>query len=191
MSVYLDVPFVSQLSTGTGWNDPTGCWYASVCMIGYHFEVGPRYGVPELFDKDKYGGHLPIGGSRATKVLKKKGVDSTSGGEKLLAEREHLEPVPKLTEDFKLADLEMLLRNHGPIYFAWFKTHDGNTYGHISVLIGTDDADSEVIYHDPENAANSRMKLKDLRSLRMRGTYDMLRKKGVVAASVRIKPGGS
>ena len=40
MGVYLDVPYVPQ----TG--DPTGCWYASACMIGYFFEVGPRMGVP-------------------------------------------------------------------------------------------------------------------------------------------------
>ncbi len=65
--------------------------------------------------------------------------------------------MPKLTEDFKLADLETLLRQHGPIFFAWVKTHDGSTYGHVSVLIGTDDATGEVIYHDPENTANARL----------------------------------
>ena len=189
MSVYLDVPFVSQLNYGGGMNDPTGCWYCSVCMVAYHFEAGPRQGVPELYDRAKYGGHLPIGGGAATQVLNALGADSTSGGEKLLAEREGLEPVPKLTENFSLSDLEKLLRGHGPIYFAWFKTHDGKTYGHISVLIGTDDQDREVIYHDPENAPNSRMKLTEFRKLRMRATYDMLRRKGVVSANVRIKSG--
>ena len=187
MGVYLDVPFASQLNNGAGMDDPTGCWYCSVCMIGWFFEVGPRQGVPELYNKKKHGGHLPIGGSSATLVLKRAGVDDTSGGENLLAEREGLEPVPKLTEDFSLADLEKLLRSFGPIYFAWFKTHGGSTYGHISVLIGTNDVSGKVVYHDPENAPNNLMSLKEFRKLRMRGIYDMLRRKGVVSSSVRAR----
>lgn len=184
MSVYLDVPYVSQLPyRGSSVNDPTGCWYASCCMIAYHFEAGPRQGVPELYESS---GHLPIGGSAATDALKKKGINTTSGGEEIMAKREGLEPVPNLATDRSIAELEMLLRGHGPIYFAWTKTHGGNSYGHISVLIGVVDWLNLIIYHDPEAAPNSMMSLATFNSLRMRGTYDMLRRKGVVSSSVRV-----
>ena len=187
MSVYLDVPFVTQLGFGVNksLNDPTGCWYASCCMIAYHFEAGPRLGVPELYNSGS--GHLPIGGGAATAALNAKGINTTSGGEEIMAKREGLEPVPSLATDRSLAALEVLMRANGPIYFAWFKTHSGQTYGHISVLIGTEDATSKVIFHDPENAANSKMSLADYNAKRMRGTYDMLRRKGVISNTVRIK----
>jgi len=42
MSIYLDVPFVSQLNYGAGMSDPTGCWYCSAQMVAYYFEAGPR-----------------------------------------------------------------------------------------------------------------------------------------------------
>ena len=187
MSVYLDVPYVSQLNFGTGGslNDPTGCWYASCCMIAFHFEAGPRQGVPELYVPTS--GHLPIGGSQATSALNKKGINTTSGGEEIMAKREGLEPVPDLTKNRSLSELEMLIRANGPIYFAWTKTHSGSTYGHISVLIGTDDAKAQIIYHDPENAADSRMALATFDAKRMHGTYDMLRRKGVISSTVRVK----
>src|SRR5882757_8873131 len=65
MAIKLIVPFVTQLDIGgktvktgflglfkkkiRGWDDWTGCWYASACMIGYYFSAGPRRGVPEIF----------------------------------------------------------------------------------------------------------------------------------------------
>ena len=186
MSVYLDVPFVSQIGYGGGdLNDPTGCWYASCCMLAFHFEAGPRLGVPELYDPAS--GHLPIGGSEATAALNGKAINTTSGGEEIMAKREHLEPVPGLAKDRSLQALEVLMRGHGPIYFAWTKTSGGSSYGHISVLIGTVDHTKQVIYHDPENAPNSRMSLVDFNAKRMRGTYDMLRRIGVISNTVRFK----
>lgn len=186
MSVYLDVPFVTQLGYGGGdLNDPTGCWYASCCMIAYHFEAGPRLGVPELYDPDT--GHLPIGGPAATAALTGKAINTTSGGEEIMAKRENLEPVPGLANNRSLKALEMLLRAHGPIYFAWTKTVGGQSYGHISVLIGTIDHTQQVIYHDPENAADSRMSIADFDAKRMTGKYDMLCRIGVNSHTIRIK----
>jgi hypothetical protein len=99
MSVFLDVPYISQMNIGHhgfggGYNDPFGCWYASICMIGYYFERGPRQGLPELHtgtwsDADRKninenvtevrsvlaglspeGGHVVVGRSvRTTKVF--------------------------------------------------------------------------------------------------------------------------
>ena len=60
-SIYLDVPFVSQLGFGDPdkpMNDKTGCWYASACMVAYFFEAGPRLGVPEKYDPAK--GHTAM-----------------------------------------------------------------------------------------------------------------------------------
>ena len=49
--MYLDVPFISQLSFGQSGTDPTGCWYASARMLAAAFEYGPRLGVPALYSK--------------------------------------------------------------------------------------------------------------------------------------------
>ncbi|QYU70862.1 hypothetical protein J4558_12450 [Leptolyngbya sp. 15MV] len=49
MGVYLDVPYCTQLRFPNACsedNDPTGCWYASACMIGWYFErPGRRTGA--------------------------------------------------------------------------------------------------------------------------------------------------
>jgi hypothetical protein len=37
-SIYLDVPFVTQLGFGDKsdpQNDPSGCWYSSACITSY------------------------------------------------------------------------------------------------------------------------------------------------------------
>jgi len=54
-SIYLDVPFVTQLNFGSKSDprsDPTGCWYSSACMVGYYFEAGPRLGDPSLYIRE-------------------------------------------------------------------------------------------------------------------------------------------
>ena len=135
---------------------------------------------------------MPLGGDIAKEVLKAQGAIHIKGGEKLLVRREHLEPVPKHKKRyFSLRELETLLRDYGPIYFAWEVMVAGEPEGHASVLIGTDDTTDEVIYHDPDNKPNSRMKLADFQSSRTCGTYDMLRRKKVDASSSRRKSGGS
>ena len=89
MSFVLEVPYVRQLNIGghipgntESWDDPTGCWYASVCMIGYFFEQGPRFGVPEIFNRahPKHTQHQAIG---------------ADWQDKLLIRREGLEVVPR------------------------------------------------------------------------------------------------
>ena len=49
MSILLPVPWVTQKKEN--YEDPTGCWYASACMIGFFFEQGPRMGLPKLFSR--------------------------------------------------------------------------------------------------------------------------------------------
>src|SRR5476649_318411 len=96
MAIKLIVPFVTQLDIGgktvktgflglfkkkiRGWDDWTGCWYASACMIGYYFSAGPRRGVPEIFVEGQ--GHLATG-TTAAFALEQKHHD-------LLAKREDL-----------------------------------------------------------------------------------------------------
>ena len=199
MSVYLDVPFVSQLNYGGGMNDPTGCWYCHPCMIAYHFEAGPRLGVPELHSSSLTpeqkkliqdngipvaSGHAPIDTNQAQWALHAQGVDHSTGGYAQLKERENLEAIPGLNP-YTLVDLEKCLRESGPIFFGWLKTANGSTYGHASVLIGTDDNSSEVIFHDPENARDSRLSFADFEKKAIRSYF--LRRKGVNKSSVRIK----
>jgi hypothetical protein len=183
MSVYLDVPYASQLNYGGGRNDPTGCWYCSCCMIAWFFEAGPRLGVPRLWGPD---GHLPVGGPAATERLKSGGIDTNSGGFDIMAKNERLEPVPNLATDRSLAELETLLRENGPIYFGWTKMGFAGLYGHASVLIGTDDSVGGIIYHDPENEPNARAPLDGYNRARMRGYYSMMRRIGVTSSLVRV-----
>lgn len=197
MSVYLDVPYVSQLNFGPRMNDPTGCWYCSAMMLAYHFEAGPRLGVPEFYGA---GGHSATGSNgafqtQARKALAAKGFTSEH---EALAKREHLAAVPgcETAQDFTVAGLETLLRKAGPIFFYWMKTSKANgaTYGHASVIIGAENSGNQVIYHDPEGSAaigpfrNARMPIATFNSLRQKWKYAMMQREGVVSSMVRIKP---
>jgi hypothetical protein len=204
MSIFLDVPFVTQLAYGPNkeMNDPTGCWYASACMVAYFFEAGPRQGVPELhtgtFETPEereaavayagYSGHMATGSGQAADFLAYHGV--TESEHELLAKREGLVAVPHCAEnhDYTLDELEELLRKYGPVFFYWTKSSGGHSYGHASVLIGTDDGERNVIYHDPENAPTSRMKIADFNAKRQKWKYALMRRKGLAFA--RKKFGG-
>jgi len=166
--IYLDVPFVTQLGFGNNLsqNDPTGCWYSSACMVGYYFEAGPRRGDESLWTPQ---GHKPI-------------TDTTA-----LQKNEHLVQVPyPAGKAWTIDDLAMLLRKWGPQLISWTKTHNGATYGHCSALIGADDATTEVIIHDPENAPNTRMKLADFNKLFMWSIPDSMLRKDVPAHTPRL-----
>lgn len=185
MAVTLKVPFVTQLRIGghvvgvTPRDDPTGCWYASACMVGFYFEAGPRLGVPELFKRalaDGLLGHYATGSGPANQL--------SANHHDLLAQREHLEPVAHCDKYhfFKLDAVEELLRTRGPIFFYWMKQHGSNQYGHASVIIGTDN--SGIIYHDPESAPNSKMPIAQFNSARQKWKYALMQRKarGGVAA---------
>lgn len=172
MAVLLNVPFVTQLGIGShvpgnaGWDDPTGCWYASACMVGYYFGAGPRLGIPELFIRDLGHGQL---GHQVIASMDVPGLPATDQLRRL-AEREHMEPVANCATNhfFTLDELEGLLNQHGPIFFGWWK----DTYGHASVIIGT--SDTGIIYHDPENAPNSQMPLWRFHYKRFQDDYMMM-----------------
>jgi hypothetical protein len=200
MAIKLKVPFVTQLGIGThattmgesmqnlfegkglGRDDPTGCWYASVCMIGYYYGAGPRRGAPNLFKQQLPGGDV---GHFATGTAEAFAADPDH--HKKLAQNEQLEPVylcRSRSHNYSLADIEGLLRDSGPIFMYWKKWHAGFSYGHASVIIGTTNAG--IIYHDPENAPNSRMSLDQFNYYRQRWEYALMQKEGVSAVeSVR------
>lgn len=163
--MYLNVPFVSQLDFGGDQHldDPTGCWYASACMIAYSFEAGPRQGVPELYsmpipqpDGTTTTGHWNISYDWLPTLMANEHLAELDGG------------LPA-----SVAELDLALRKWGPIFLPWLKTHGGNTYGHASVIIGV--GDSNVIYHDPENAPRSEMALEDMRAKLAQG-WPLLRR---------------
>ncbi|WP_026603019.1 papain-like cysteine protease family protein [Methylomonas sp. 11b] len=171
MSFYLDLPFVTQLGIGahvdpaTARDDPTGCWYASLCMVGYYFEAGPRLGNPELFnkplDKNIHGtdvGHFPIGGAAELKMMQNEGLEEVP------------EPADKKWKGWQLAKL---LKEYGPLMMSWRAPG-----AHVSVVIGVDTDKNQVIYHDPENAPNSRMSLNDFNTKLMWGNRALIRRKG-------------
>jgi hypothetical protein len=177
MSIYLDVPFVSQLNYGAGMSDPTGCWYCSAQMVAYYFEAGPRLGVPEIYSAAA-GGHAATGSSEAASRLAAAIPGGTKTEHELLAERENLCPVPNCEKiyNFSLTELEMLLRKSGPIFFYWTKTHGSSSYGHASVIIGTCNFPDRIIYHDPENAKDSKMSLSDFNLKRQKWKYAMMQR---------------
>ena len=172
--IHLDVPFVTQLGYGhnNATDDPTGCWYASACMVGYYFEAGPRLGDPTLWTPQ---GHQPI-------------VDSTN-----LAKNEHLVEVAyPVGNAWTAAGLIDLLTKYGPQLVSWTKTHNGATYGHCSTLIGVDDKAQEVIIHDPEKAPDTRMPLATFNSLFMWGIRDGMLRKDVTGHTPKLAtPSGS
>lgn len=192
MGVYLDVPYCNQLrfpNSCSEDNDPTGCWYASACMIGWYFEAGPRQGVPEIHSSSLppeirarlgFSGHMATGSADATQMMAAYGGGQSE--HQLLAQREHLTPLLHCAEDayqYTHAELEVLLRRFGPIFFYWQKTAGGNTYGHASVLVGVLDRSPDLIFHDPENAPRSEMDLSEFNAKRQRWFYSQMRRTGV------------
>lgn len=152
--MYLDVPFVSQLDFGGNQHldDPTGCWYATACMIAYSFEQGPRQGVPQLYsrplpqaDGTTRIGHWTISKGWLPTLMQNENLAELDGG------------LPATAED-----LEIALLTWGPLFLPWLKTAGGNTYGHASAIIGA--RDNAIIYHDPENAPRSEMPLEEMRA---------------------------
>src|SRR5215469_11981186 len=117
MAIKLEVPFVTQLGIGShvkgvaGHDDPTGCWYASACMVAYYFEAGPRYGVPEIFKQSLSGGllgHYATGSGPANHLC--------ANHHDLLAQREGLAPVTYCEDanhDYTLDEITGLLRARG------------------------------------------------------------------------------
>lgn len=163
--MYIDVPFVSQLDFGGNQHldDPTGCWYASACMIAYAYEAGPRMGVPELYS-------MPI--AMADGSVRTGHWALEHGWLWVLMRNEHL---VELEGGFPAtaSALNVTLRFRGPLCMFWMKTAGGNTYGHASVIIGVDG--DEVIYHDPENAPRSRMTFADTKA-KLAAGWPMLRR---------------
>lgn len=198
MSVYLDVPYCTQLRFPNACsedNDPTGCWYASACMIGWYFEVGPRQGVPEIHSSRLppevqarlgFRGHMATGSADAQYMMQTYGGGQSEHD--LLARREHLTAVQHCAEpgyNYTRAELEALLRRFGPIFFYWQKTHAGATYGHASVLIGSEEMSPELVYHDPEAAPHSRMSVADFNAKRQAWKYALMRRDGT-AHQIRL-----
>ena len=176
MAILLNVPFVSQLrSHGTTRADPTGCWYASACMIGYYFEVGPRFGIPEIYARNLGNGrigHYATGSDEARAL--------SPNHHQLLADREGLVPVPHCASqayNYTLDELEGMLRAQGPIFLYWRKSHGGSTYGHASVIIGIHNSrkhGNHIVFHDPESRPNSKMTIGQLANVRQRWQYALM-----------------
>ena len=163
--MYIDVPFVSQFDYGGSQHldDPTGCWYASACMIAYSYEAGPRLGVPQLWSMDTVmadgtvrTSHWALPFEWLPTFMRNEHLVELAGGCPTTA-----------------AGLGLMVRIYGPLCLFWMKTHGGHTYGHASVIIGVDG--DEVIYHDPENAPWSRMTFADM-TAKLAGGWPMLRR---------------
>lgn len=179
-SIYLDVPYVSQLGFGNKSdprNDPTGCWYVSACMIGYYFEAGPRLGDPTLFT-------LNVGQFKdGTPMV---GHDVIVDGTNLMANENLVEVAYPANQQWTCNALSDLLRKWGPLLISWTKTDGGNSYGHCSTLIGALSGEGQVIIHDPENAPNKRYGIKKFNEMFMWGIPDGMLRKNVPAHSPKI-----
>lgn len=123
MSVKLNVPLVSQRMS-------MECWYASACMVAYFRRPGPRLGLP-----DKWIPNQGVGLADFARLAQAEGLTATKT------------PIGDLTSQ----QLEVLLRNFGPIWCAgrW----DG--VPHIVVLTGVDG--NTVYINDPNPAKRARV----------------------------------
>ncbi len=185
MSILFPVPWVTQLKKGA--EDPTGCWYASACMVGYFFEAGPRKGVPLLFSRPLSDGRL---GHHATGSTGANGAAPTHNAD--LAATEGFMAVKNCStaHEYTLNEIEELLTERGPIFMYWFKKNGGpvhriarasgdDSYGHASVIVGT--TTSEIIYHDPEyilehQGANRKMSLDNFNKSRQYWQWALMQK---------------
>ncbi len=188
MSILLPVPWITQ--SRQNYEDPTGCWYASACMMGYFFEAGPRQGLPRLFTmplSDGRLGHFATGSDGA--------LAANPNHHRDLARNEGFEAVPNCSTDhaYRLDEVETRVRDHGPIFMYWFKkngqpvhrsarTANDGSYGHASVIVGTDV--SGLIFHDPEyehesDGANRKLSLEDFNKSRQYWDWALMQRAGV------------
>jgi hypothetical protein len=185
MAVSLDAKFVTQLGIGgqaaggTPHDDPTGSWYASASMVADYFGAGPCLSIPELYKRDLGNGLL---GQQATGSGPANALSANH--HEILARREQLEAVAncEISYNYTAGELEDLLRERGPIFLYWIKSRGGDSYGHASVIIGVDD--SGIIYHDPENAPNSKMGIAAFNKLRQKWKYALMQRKAETRRSV-------
>ncbi len=145
----IGVPLVRQ-------ENDFSCWYASVCMVNYCYELGPQLGLPEEYAHSK-----------------ESGLSNTKWGE--LAEGEGLKSVLELEDELWVArrkaaqksrgkgllfqDIACLLNKYGPI---WTVIRSGK---HAVVVTGvaSDNLTGDwVYYNDPADAQEKKMPLSDL-----------------------------
>lgn len=122
MSVKLEVPLVLQRAS-------MECWYASACMVAYFRRPGPRQGLP-----DKWLPNQGIGLADFARLAAAEGLKSV------------MTPLGALSAQ----QLEVLLRNNGPLWCAgrW----DG--VPHIVVLTGVEG--DKVFINDPNPGKGKR-----------------------------------
>jgi cysteine protease avirulence protein AvrRpt2 len=144
-TIQLNVPYVTQLAIGgadsnNAWDDPMGCWYACICMLGYFFEPGPRQGLPELFTMT-HKTH-----NRHQRLIE-------TNDYQLLMAREGLEVIALSDQacSYTVQQIRQLLAISGSIMFCWnkFKPQHARPYGHTCVLIGCNG--DNLQYLDPES----------------------------------------
>lgn len=147
-----DVPLVAQ-------REGFSCWYASACMVAYHFEAGPRLGLPDVY--------------AANRVLK---FDSEIVD---FARNEGLERLGSANHDFTPTTLIQNLSYWGPIFAGC--TWKG--YGHAVVITGCSsegEGGGTVYYNDPEpvgvGTKDDKVSLENFNYYRIRGCL-LVRKK--------------
>lgn len=126
--IVLNVPLVKQRN----WDS---CWYASTCMVAYHFRPGPRLGVPKIFAKS--------GPRSKPRPRDARGI--MPGAELArLAKNEGFKAVPYPDKGWTPDALEQAVRDYGPL---WAGGIFGNGSGHVVVVIGM--IGDQVIINDP------------------------------------------
>ena|SRR5579872_3569738 len=102
------------------------CWYASATMVSYYFRLGPRLGLPMVWQADE--------GLTVNSISR-------------LAAAEGLKALPRPLAGITAEWLAGHLKNDGPIWAAVRVILDGYTGGHAIVLTGVHGA--AVSYNDP------------------------------------------
>lgn len=149
--IYLNVPFVTQMNIGGHVpgrgtrDDPTGCWYASISMLGYYREQGPRLGVPSLYvNPDGTPQKTDAKGNVAAKAIGGVNYDTLVANEGLTAI-----PLPA-NKTWTCEKLAEILRDCGPCFIRrGFRKNGVLTGGHAIVLVGARTSDNKVVCHCP------------------------------------------
>lgn len=118
-TIRLDVAKVAQQRS-------MSCWYATVCMVGYYFEIGPRQGLPNVWQANS--GITP---ERFVDLARNEGLANATN-------------YRGAGNTYGQAELFRALYYRGPIWCAgyWFGP------GHIICLTGV--KGGKVIFNDPD-----------------------------------------
>lgn len=140
------VPYIPQVTKKE-------CWYVAYKMIVAHrFGESAAFLLPEKIERmharSAYNSGMGLPVDEFSEFAESAGLVSPLSNTRAESVVVNTIPMQRTIGGYSSVQLEILLRNHGPLWISW-KIFKG---GHIIVLVGVDN--QTVYYHDPQAGAN-------------------------------------